>query len=381
MLQREIVVRTRTESGAKEVVLLEEGDVYEYKKEENNLVGNIYAARVTGSVGGFDASFADIGMEKCGFIKGAVMSQGELVLVQVVTNEHHDKGVSLSSIISMTGIYNVLMLEKTDKKYTDIKISKNVEDENRKEELHDIGRDIISRINNEMKDISIRIILRTDSEKADNMKIINEAMALFKEYAQIERAFKENDGNPRLLKKNDDIITEMITRYPFSTFNTIYTDDPQLSVILSKRYNDINIKTLGAASGYNIFDLKQISVKLIQLTARKVWLKSGSYILIEPTEAMTVIDINAGKHKGLTKREKEETAYDINKEAAKEIMRQLRLRNIGGIIICDFIDMSSKKYEEELLEYMKNLSKNDFERPNIIDITKLGLVEITRKRS
>jgi ribonuclease G len=96
---------------------------------------------------------------------------------------------------------------------------------------------------------------------------------------------------------------------------------------------------------------------------------------------MTVIDVNSGKFKGNAKKGKEDAIFAINMEAAGEVMRQLRLRNIGGIIVCDFIDMQKDENGELLLEYMRNLAKNDFEQPSVIDITKLGLVEITRKRS
>lgn len=300
-----------------------------------------------------------------------------MVMVQVQSGEHHEKGVSVSPIINLSGIYSVLIYNPKKNK-NEVKVSKNITDEERLKSLLQLGYRALKLID----DIGFRIILRTDTENAKDDDIVQEVSMLYNEYKQLKLSLEESNNNPKLLKESDDPITEMIRRYPLSTFKNIYTDDPKLTLVLAKKYTSMNVKTIGTGkNGYDIFDVLNISNRLTQLLCRKVWLKSGAYILIEPTETMTVIDVNSGKYKDIYKKEKEEAIFMINKEAATEVMRQLRLRNIGGIIICDFIDMKSIEYQEELLEYMRTLARDDFEHPSVIDITKLGLAEITRKRS
>lgn len=376
-IERELVIKTKTEDDAIEIALIENGEICEYKKEEKNLVGNIYAARVTDCLESLGTSFADIGSDKSGFIKGDLIKSGSMVMVQVVSAQHHDKGVAVSTNITLTGIYVVMMVRRNKDK-NDVKVSKKISNEKSIKRLKHLGRSILEGV----EEIGIRLILRTDAENARDEDVAKEATELIKEYNMLVKAFNESEGNPRLLKESEDLVTEMICRYPMSTYKNIYTDSHKLTLSLSKRYSGLNVQTVGLGNNaYDIFDILNISTRLTQLLGRKVWLKSGAYILIEPTEAMTVIDVNSGKFKGMSKKEKEDVIFAINTEAASEIMRQLRLRNIGGIIVCDFIDMQKDENGELLLEYMRNLSKNDFEQPSVIDITKLGLVEITRKRS
>ena len=136
-----------------------------------------------------------------------------------------------------------------------------------------------------------------------------------------------------------------------------------------------------------MYDDPDISLRLLYSLERgidealdtRVWLKCGGYLVIEPTEAMTVIDVNSGKNE--SKKMGEETYYQVNAEAAEEVARQLRLRNLSGIIIVDFINMAEKENRQKLLEYLKTLTTQDPQHPRIVDMTPLGLVEITRKKS
>lgn len=376
-MERELVLKTKTKDNVIETVLLENGEICEYRKEERNLVGNIYAAKVTDCVEGIGTAFCDIGLEESVFLKEGKVNMGSMVMVQVVSAKHYDKGVAVSTNISISGIYVVLMAGRRNLR-NDVRVSNKIADEKIKHSLKHLGMRILE----DEEDLGIRLIMRTDSSNASDEDIENEANALIREYKSLLKALNESGGNPRLLRESDDLATEMIRRYPISTYKNIYTDDPKLTYSLLKRYSKLNVRTLGVGNnGFDIFDILNISSRLVQLLGRKVWLESGAYILIEPTEAMTVIDVNSGKFKGNAKKGKEDAIFAINMEAAGEVMRQLRLRNIGGIIVCDFIDMQKDENGELLLEYMRNLAKNDFEQPSVIDITKLGLVEITRKRS
>lgn len=376
-VERELVIRTKTKDNVIETVLLEDGEICEYRKEERNLVGNIYAAKVTDCLEGIGTAFCDIGIDESVFLKDGVVKTGSMAMVQVVSAKHHDKGMAVSTSISLSGIYVVLMAGRKTPK-NDVRVSSKISDEDARISLGILGRRILEGVD----DLGIRLIMRTDSVNATEEDIENEANVLIREYKSLLKLLGESNGNPGLLRESDDLATEMIRKYPISTYRNIYTDDPKLTYSLLKRYSKLNVRTLGVGNnGFDIFDILNISGRLVQLLGRKVWLDSGAYILIEHTEAMTVIDVNSGKFKGNARKGKEDAILAINMEAAREIMRQLRLRNIGGIIVCDFIDMQRDENGELLLEYMRTLAKNDFEQPSVIDITKLGLVEITRKRS
>lgn len=167
-----------------------------------------------------------------------------------------------------------------------------------------------------------------------------------------------------------------------SEYSEILTDDPQIYRQLSEGDHP-----LLKQKSIRLYDDSAISLRLLYSLGRcmeealdtKVWLKCGGYLVIEPTEAMTVIDVNSGKNEA--KKMGEDTYYQVNLEAAAEVARQLRLRNLSGIIIVDFINMAEKELQRDLLEALKNLTAGDPQHPRIVDMTPLGLVEITRKKS
>lgn len=171
--------------------------------------------------------------------------------------------------------------------------------------------------------------------------------------------------------------------YPYE-YEEILTDDEllfrqlQASGILPDGKN-LRLYDREQSAALSLTQLYGLQSKMDAALGRRVWLKSGSYLVIDPTEALTVIDVNSGKYE--VKRDVEETCYHVNREAAAEIALQLRLRNLSGIIVVDFINMKEKKHQEELLAYLKELVKSDKQKTNVVDITPLGLVEITRKKS
>ena len=167
-----------------------------------------------------------------------------------------------------------------------------------------------------------------------------------------------------------------------SEYSEVLTDDPEIFHKLSESSHP-----LLQQKNLRLYDDPDISLRLLYSLERgidealdtRVWLKCGGYLVIEPTEAMTVIDVNSGKNE--SKKMGEETYYQVNAEAAEEVARQLRLRNLSGIIIVDFINMAEKENRQKLLEYLKTLTTQDPQHPRIVDMTPLGLVEITRKKS
>lgn len=185
-----------------------------------------------------------------------------------------------------------------------------------------------------------------------------------------------------LLKPSEAVYEVLEQMADPSEYSEILTDDPQTYRQLSEGDHP-----LLKQKSIRFYDDPAISLRLLYSLERgmeealdtRVWLKCGGYLVIEPTEAMTVIDVNSGKNEA--KKAGEDTYYQVNLEAAKEVARQLRLRNLSGIIIVDFINMAEKKRQKELLETLKNLTAGDPQHPRIVDMTPLGLVEITRKKS
>ncbi len=185
-----------------------------------------------------------------------------------------------------------------------------------------------------------------------------------------------------LLKPSEAVYEVLEQMADPSEYSEILTDDPQTYRQLSEGDHP-----LLKQKSIRFYDDPAISLRLLYSLERgmeealdtRVWLKCGGYLVIEPTEAMTVIDVNSGKNEA--KKAGEDTYYQVNLEAAKEVARQLRLRNLSGIIIVDFINMAEKERQKELLETLKNLTAGDPQHPRIVDMTPLGLVEITRKKS
>ena len=185
-----------------------------------------------------------------------------------------------------------------------------------------------------------------------------------------------------LLKPSEAVYEVLEQMADPSEYSEILTDDPQIYRQLSEGDHP-----LLKQKSIRFYDDPTISLRLLYSLERgmeealdtRVWLKCGGYLVIEPTEAMTVIDVNSGKNEA--KKAGEDTYYQVNLEAAEEVARQLRLRNLSGIIIVDFINMAEKERQKELLETLKNLTAGDPQHPRIVDMTPLGLVEITRKKS
>ena len=223
------------------------------------------------------------------------------------------------------------------------------------------------------------LIFRTNSQNATLDEIKAEIEDLTDAYNQITKFGITRPGKTCLYTKENPILTTLRDR--------IKDDNYVITTDVSDIYNDLNdlfsnyklkpeIKLYN--DEYELYKLYSLNSLLTSLASKKVWLKSGGYLIIEATEALTSIDVNTGKYdKGSNK---EAAILKINKEAAEEIARQLRLRNISGIIIVDFINMASPESMSELISFTKEKLKNDYIQTNFVDITKLGLMEITRKK-
>lgn len=363
------------------MAMTENGELAEYRifQKQKGLAGNIYAARITENCKAYRAAFADIGLRKNGFISDADLRPGSMVIVQAVSDERDEKGVRLKLNPELAGTYCVLLPGQSG-----IGISKKIGLPPQRERLQLIGDDILRCIAEKEGTSSAcyGIVLRTDSADAPAAEIINDAMAQYVIWREIRNHFAEvqRSAAPCLLY-SDDFACKMIKTYPLSTYTGIITDDSIYAAKLRQHMPAAAslISCLPAKGAADLFAVKSLDSKIEKLFMRKVWLKSGAHIVIEHTEAMTVIDVNSGRY--TSARSPEETAITVNREAAREIMRQLRLRNLGGIIVCDFIDMPKSADRALLIEDMRGLAKEDPGHPFIAGITTLGLMEIARRRT
>jgi len=366
------------------VAFLEDGDLVEIYIEDSghrSILGNIYLGRIENVLQGMQAAFVDIGCDKNAFLyiddiisRGQekdianLVDVGQDIAVQVIKEPMGTKGPRVTTNIKLPGRYVILLPYMNY-----IGISKKIENEAEKQRLKDLAQCI--------KPDGMGIIIRTEAQGKEKGELARDLEFLIKQWEKVKDRMNKVNA-PAILHKDDDLIARLV--------RDGFTCGIDKLVINSKeKYNQV-LELLDAISPslndkveyYNgdkrIYEYYKIEEKLLKAVERKVWLKNGGYIIIDETEALTVIDVNTGKYVG--KDNPRETILLTNKEAAKEIAKQLRLRDIGGIIIIDFIDMANNMQQEEVLEELKKHLKRDRSRTTVMGITHLGLVEMTRKK-
>lgn len=223
------------------------------------------------------------------------------------------------------------------------------------------------------------IIVRTSSIGKSEEQIVQDIKNLEEQWNKIKKASKNKEEQlPRLVYKNSGIVKRIL-------IDLIDQDVGRITVNNKKQYEEIknilqeiNPKIeLVLKTEESILDMYDLSTQLEKLNNRKIWLKCGGFITIDKTEALTAIDVNSGKYIGT--KNLEQTVYTVNKEASIEIAKQLRLRDIGGIIIIDYIDMKEKEHKEKIIEVLKEYLKKDRSKTQIVGFTELNLLEMTRK--
>lgn len=356
------------------------------------LAGNIYAGRVQNVIPGMNAAFVDIGQKKNGFlyagdialdIRGQdqlarqlkearierMLSPGQMIVVQVVKEAGGGKGPRLSCNLSLPGRLSVLLPGLL---YAGV--SKKIEDAAERNRLFAIARNL-------SQTCGEGIIVRTAGEGASEKDLAEDYQRLINEWQRILRE-AQHSARPRLIQADGDLALRAVRDMLDESVDRICTDDPQLcqqlqqcaQVLMPALADRIELLRCEAP----LFDLMRVDHQLETAFARQVRLKSGGTLVIDETEAMTVIDVNTAKFTG--KKSLEETVFRLNCEAAREIARQLRLRDIGGIVIIDFIDMERAEDREKLLEVLREHLRSDANRTNVLGMTALGLVEMTRKK-
>lgn len=344
------------------------------RKEEGRVTKNIYQGRIANILPGMEAIFVDIGMEKNAFLHFKDASKrefkiGEEIVVQVVKEPRGDKGARVTMNYTLPGKYLILVPNNNH-----IAISKKIGYPKDRERLKDIFQEIGKG--------DYGVIVRTESARLSPEELEKEYNYLISKWERVEDNFKRKKTGEQIYEDND-----LVTRIVRDVFSQ---DIDELIVDDEEKYWEIveYVKTFGAAkfktkvklfqSSLNIFDHYNVSKDLEEGLGKRVWLDCGGYIIIEETEALVSIDVNTGRNIG--KSNLGATILETNIEAAKEIGRQLRIRNLSGIIIIDFIDMRNEKDKVLLYETLEEELSRDRIQTNIAHYTSLGLIEMTRKR-
>jgi len=368
-------------NGVSKVAILEGPTLVQYYSSENtgiSKVGNIYLGKVKNVLPGMEAAFVSFGEEKNGVlyvadIEGStknskienLLKVDQEILVQVVKDAMGEKGARLTGQISLPGRYLVLIPNSKTKG-----ISRRLAD-NERERLDKIIRKI--------KPNNFGVIVRTAAEGVSEESLKVDIEKLVEEWKTVSN-YQSGDA-PKLIHKEPDVSIKVIREHLNSTFKKVLIDKKSQYDQVKEYVKLTSPEILDIVDHYDdqlgLFERYHIEDQIKKALDRKVWLPSGGHLIIDRTEALTVIDVNTGKFVG--KNSLEETVYENNLEAAEEIARQLRLRDIGGIIVIDFIDMESQKKQQNLLNKFKQELAKDKTRTQVFDISRLGLVEMTRK--
>lgn len=369
-------IRIKINTNEKVVILIEDYNIAEKYiiNNQDNIEGNIYIGIIKNLVPGIKAAFVDIGKEKNAFIHFEDIEKikenikvNKKILVQVQKNPIKQKGAKLTTNIKLTGRQIVLM-PKTDF----ITVSRKITDEEKKKELKNIVEKNIPK--------GYGAIIRTSCISVSEKEIIEDIQRLVKRWNKIKKSFEENfDLSSYLMEENNDIIKSLILGTADDNMNKIITNSDKFN---SETLNFLKIYNLEnkikVEFDEDVFDKYSMQKELQQLENNKVWLKCGGYIVIDKTEALTAIDVNSGKCIG--KDNLEATILKVNLEAAKEIAKQLRLRDIGGIIVIDFIDLQEDENKNRLLDCFVEETKKDRSKVQVEGFSKLNLLELTRKQ-
>jgi len=383
----------------KRIAFLENGVLVEFfieKKDNNSMVGSIYKGKVVRIVPGMDAAFIDIGLEKSAFlyvgdiildrlmyeeyedsgspveigerIEG-VLEDGQELTVQVSREPIGQKGTRVTSKITLPGRLLVLM-PATDH----IGVSRRIEQEDERKRLAALLKEICPK--------GYGLIARTASEGKTRDEIESDLGFLRRIWESIQEKAKSVKA-PSILHQDLGIIFRVIRDLHSHNLKKIIVDDPSvyrnIEVFIKEYLPEEGCEVEYFEEKDPIFEVFGIEMEVAKLLQKKIWLKSGGYIVLDYTEALTVIDVNTGRYLG--KKDLEDTILRTNLEAVKEIAYQIRLRNIGGIIIVDFIDMERKESRETVFQTLVEVLKKDRIKTFVYPISEIGLVQITRKRT
>ena len=388
------------------VALLEDGQLEEYNVERassRHITGSVYKGKVKNIEVGLKAMFVDIGLEKNAFLHfwdaipaaldsgieeidrarskrprkritakdiPEIYPVGSEVIVQVTKGPIGTKGPRVTTNLSFAGRYLVLM------PFSDRSgISRKIEDPKERERLRKILRDLA------IPD-GIGVIMRTVGEGQRARYFVRDLQFLLEQWTKIEEAIKNTPAPCRLFEE-PDLVERTVRDFLTEEIDEVICDDRAAVDRMSEMVGQISRRARNRVKYYDgalpIFETYGIQKQIEDAFHRQVWLRCGGYIVIDETEALVAIDVNTGRNKG--GRDVEKTILQTNLEAADEIARQLRLRNIGGLIIGDFIDMKNRKDQQMVYTRMRERLKRDKAKTHVLPLSALGLMEMTRQRA
>ncbi|MCB0361126.1 MAG: Rne/Rng family ribonuclease [Bdellovibrionales bacterium] len=399
------------------VAYVEDGELVDLNVERRTsptLVGSIYFGRVIRVLPGMQAAFVDIGLDRAAFLYvgdvqteksdrfmenresdkldemvleagdeeegfeevkleevkvniGDILKEGETILVQVAKDPLGTKGARITTHISLPGRHLVFMPTVTH-----FGISRRIEDA--------IERERLRRLVEKIKPNG-GVIIRTAAEGVAEENLLSDLEYLGRLWIEIEKSFR-SASEPGLIHSEMDVELRALRDMLNEKVEKVIVDDEgahqRVEAFVGQFMPKYKDKVLLYKEREPLFDSYEINLEISRSLGRKIWLKSGGYIVVDEAEALVVIDVNTGRYVG--KKDLEDTILKTNMEAAKEIAHQLRIRNCGGIIIVDFIDMEKVAHREKLVTFFQEVLKKDRARTTISPMSELGLIEMTRKR-
>lgn len=409
------VILLNIESKEMRLALLKAGQLQDLvieRKKSRQLTGNIYKGHVTNILRNIQSAFIDIGEGDNGFIHisdilentqkfqemfhmdfdweaniseytpqkiqdediSKLLKKDQPVLVQVVKEPIGTKGARLTSNISLAGRYLVMLPNNPHRG-----VSRKISDPRSRDRLKKLIRAF------EMPN-NVGLICRTASAEATTEQLIEEATELTEQWNRIVEEF-HNADKPTCLFQESDLIKKALMTAIDKKYDRLLVDNNRIYQILLRLYkkyeSDHKVKLELYRDKVPMFERFGVDREIDKALKRKIWLPSGGYLFFDRTEAMHTVDVNSGRstQKGESSASVEETLVKLNMEAADEIARQLRIRNIGGLVICDFIDMQTRKNQRRVLDRFKDALKSDSARCTVLGMSEFGLVEMTRQRS
>lgn len=404
MVKKEIIINS-TEYETR-VAILEDGHLVELQTERagsDRMVGDIYKGKINSVLPGMQAAFVEIGMERAAYLHSSdigkvyrdrfesedveeeeapaeiirktrragietVLKKGQEILVQVIKEPIGTKGPRIESEISLAGRYLVLVPDDDH-----VRVSKRITNWGEKRRL--------KKVVTPLRPEGFGLILRTEAEGREAQEFSADIKRLMRLWAKL-KAKADRLPAPALVHKEADMVVAMIRDVFTDEVSKVVCDnrDDYKKIISYARLVLPHLK--GRVELYKgnkpVFDVYDLEPELDKMLNRKVWIKKGAYLVIDQTEAMVTIDVNTGRFVG--RRDQERTIFETNLQAAREIARQIRLRDMGGLIVCDFIDMFSRDNRRRLVEEFEAAFKNDRAKRGINPVTEFGLIEMTRER-
>lgn len=390
------IIINATDREMRIAVLEEEGKLSEFwieRPQEALSVGDIYKGVVEKVLPGLNAAFVNIGTGKSGFLslddaifdlselvdeetgnrpafkpQKTALKGGQQIMVQVSKEPLGSKGPRLTSYVSFPGRFCVLIPNQGG-----IGISRKIENREERSRLRKALQASLPK--------GSGLIVRTAAVEADQKNLERDVKELVKNWQQVQKQYARSKA-PFRVHSQPPFIINLLNDLASYDIHSIVTDHKgtydQISGYLKGADNGLKKKLLWYREELPLFEAYQVESQVEKALNRRIWLKSGGYIAIDQTEALTAVDVNSGKFTG--KKDAEAMVLKVNLEAAQEIARQIRLRDIGGIIVVDFIDMKYSQHNKKVLQEFTQAVKSDRSKPNVYAISPLGLVEMSRKR-